>query len=109
MFPSASDFKNAIKMNHIHNCPITVNNVNAAEDIFGNVIFALKGKTTRHSPFAATIDAMEIPLEIVKLHNNIFLGIDIFCVNKLAFFITVSSKIELVTTEEIKMKTWKQF
>ena len=46
MFLSASDFKNAIKMNHIHNCPVTIDNINAAEDIFGKDIFALKGKTT---------------------------------------------------------------
>ena len=38
---------------------------------------------------------------MAKLHNDIFLGIDIFHVNGSAFFITVSSKIKLVTTEEI--------
>ena len=92
MFLRKLDFKNAIKMNHIHNCPIAVNNINAAEDIFGKCIFALKGKMTGCSPFAVTIDTTEIPPEIVKLHNNIFLGIDIFCVNGMTFFITVSSK-----------------
>ena len=46
MFPSASNFKNAIKMNHIHNCLVTVDNINVAEDIFGKDTFVLKGKTT---------------------------------------------------------------
>ena len=94
-------------MNHIHNCPVSVDNVNTAEDVFGKDIFALKGKTTRQSPFAVTIDTIDIPPEMVKLHNDIFLGIDIFCANGLAFFITASSKIKLVTTEEIRSKNMK--
>ena len=101
MFPSASDFKNATKMNCMHNCPVTVIDIDTAEDIFGKDIFALKGKTTRKSPFAVTINAIDVPPEIVKLHNDTFLGIDMFCIKSLAFFIVVSSKIKLVTTEEI--------
>ena len=46
MFPSVVDFKNAIKMNCIHNCPVTINDINVAKDVFGKDIFALKGKTT---------------------------------------------------------------
>ena len=38
MFPSTSNFKNATKMNHIHNCLVTVDyDINAAEEIFGKV------------------------------------------------------------------------
>ena len=78
MFPSVADFKNAIKMNYTHNCPVTVDDINVAEDVFGKDVFALKGKTTRKSPFAVTINTIEMPPEIVKLHNDTFLGIDIF-------------------------------
>ena len=80
MFPSASDFENAIKMNHIHDCPVTVDNVNTAEDIFGKDIFALKGKTTGRSPFLVTINATDIPPEIVKSHNGIF-GVWTLCMS----------------------------
>ena len=38
MFLNASDFKNAIKMNCIHNCPVTIDDVNVAEDAFGEDI-----------------------------------------------------------------------
>ena len=44
---------------------------------------------------------------MAKLHNDIFLGIDVFCINGLAFFVEVSSKIKLVTTEEIGSKNMK--
>ena len=47
MFPSALDVKNAMKMNGIHKCHVIEDNINAAEDIFGEAIFALKGKTTQ--------------------------------------------------------------
>ena len=73
-----------LKMNFIHNCPVTVDDINAAEDIFGKDIRALKGKTTRKSPFAVTIDTIKMPKEIKKLHNNVFLGIDIMYINGLA-------------------------
>ena len=43
-FPSATNFKNAMKMNHIHNCPVTVDDINAAEDIFGKDILCQKEK-----------------------------------------------------------------
>ena len=85
MFPSITDFKNAIKMNYIHNFPITIEDINIAEDIFGKDIYILKGKTTRQSPYAVTIDTIKIPNEVIKLHNNIFMGIDIMYVNGLAF------------------------
>ena len=103
MFPSVSDFKIAMKMNHMHNCPIAVDDINAAKEMFGKDIFASRGKTTRRSPFAVTINAIDIPPETAKSHNNIFLGIDVFHINRLAFFIAASSKIKLVTTEE----NWK--
>ena len=35
MIQSALDFKNAIKMNHAHNCHAMVEDINVAEDIFG--------------------------------------------------------------------------
>ena len=65
MFPSVADYKNAIKLNLIHNCPVTVEDINIAEDIFGKDIFALKGKTTRRSPYAVTMDIIEMPPEIL--------------------------------------------
>ena len=107
MFLSVSDFKNAMKVNHIHNRPVTVDDVNAAEDIFGKDIFALKEKTTTTSLFAVTINAMEMPLEleIVESHNNnVFLGIDTFRINGLAFSLWCHQKLKLVATEEIDKK-----
>ena len=48
-----------------------------------------------------------MPEEIIKLHNNIFLGIDIMCVNGMGFLITVSSKIKFITIEQMNNKNIK--
>ena len=105
MFPSASNFKNAIKMNCIHNCPITVDDINLAKDVFGKDIFALKGKTTQRSPFAVTIDTIDIPPETVKLHNDIFLGIDIFHINGLAFLLQCHQKLNWSQQKKLETRT----
>ena len=44
-YPSIRDYKNAIKYNYIKDCPVTIDDINIAEDIFGLDIHALKGKT----------------------------------------------------------------
>ena len=107
MFPSVTDFKKATKMNFIHNCPVTVDDIDVAEDIFGKDICALKGKTVRKTPCNVTIDTIKTPKETMKSHNDTFSGTDTMHANGLAFFITVSSKIKFVTVEEIKSRSMK--
>jgi hypothetical protein len=48
--PSLKDFKTIITSNTIKNIPITVDDINIAEKVFGPDIGALKGKTTRQKP-----------------------------------------------------------
>jgi hypothetical protein len=45
-YPSKKDFKWVIQSNQINNCPVTVQDVDAAHNIWGKNIAALKGKTT---------------------------------------------------------------
>jgi hypothetical protein len=47
-YPSAKDFKWVIQSNQIKDCPVTVQDVVTAHQIWGkNIIADLKGKTTR--------------------------------------------------------------
>ena len=98
-YPSINDFKNAIKYNYIKDCPTTIEDIVIAEDIFGKDIYALKGKTVRKTPYRVEMDTIEIPQEILKLHNNVILGIDYMFVNGIAFFVTIASKIKFGTVE----------
>ena len=98
-YPSIEDFKNAIKYRYIDDCPITITDIEIAEDIFGKDIHALKGKTVRKAPVRVEINMIAMPEKILKLHQNITMGIDFMFVNGIPFFIMVSSKIKFITVE----------
>ena len=59
--PSLRDFKAIVRMNAISNCPITVEDINIAEKVYGPDIGSLKGKTTRIKPKPVVRDYIEIP------------------------------------------------
>ena len=48
--PTAEKLKLMLKQNLVRNCPVTAEDVNLAEQIFGLDMGALKGKTTRSKP-----------------------------------------------------------
>ena len=92
-YPSLKDFKWVIQSNQISDCPVTVNDIDVADKIWGKNIAALKGKTTRTKTTHVAKDFVKIPKELLKLHKEVFLTADIFFVNKIPFFLTLSRKI----------------
>ena len=58
----------------------------------GKDINALKGKTTRSKPDAVARDNVKVPVEMLKLHKEAFLMVDLFFVNKTPFFLALSRK-----------------
>ena len=100
--PSINDFRLMIKNGLVNNCPITIEDVNAAQDTFGSNLYNLKGKTTRRTPDIVKTDYVEVPPEILKLHRDVVLTGDIFFVNSYPFFVTLSRKIKFNTVEALK-------
>jgi hypothetical protein len=92
-YPSIKDFKWVIQSNQITDCPVTVEDITVAHKIWGKDIAALKGKTTRKKPIHVAADYVKVPKELLKLHHEVFLTTDIFFVNKVAFFLSLSRKI----------------
>ena len=84
-YPSWKDFKWVIRSNQIKDCPVTVQDVDIALKIWGKNIAALKGKTTRSKPNPVARDFVKVPVELLKLHKEVFLTADIFFVNKIPF------------------------
>ena len=95
----------SIKTNMIRNMPITIDDVNIAEQIFGPDVGSIKGKTTRHKPMPVVADYIEIPPEIYSNHQNIILCIDGIKINKLFFLTTISRSIMYRTAEYVPNKT----
>jgi hypothetical protein len=87
------DYKWVIQANQINDCPVTVEDVDIAHNIWGKNIAALKGKTTQKKPIHVARDFVKIPKELLKLHKEAFLAADVFFVNKIPFFLTHSRKI----------------
>jgi hypothetical protein len=92
-YPSMKDFKWVIRNNHIKDGPVTVQYNDVNLKIWGKKIAALKGKTTRRKTIQVDRDYVKVPLELTKLHKEVFLMTYIFFVNKKPFFLTLSHKI----------------
>jgi hypothetical protein len=91
--PSMKDFKWIIRSHQMKDSPVTVQDVEVATSIWGNNSSALKGKTTRKKSIPMARDYVKVPTELMKLHSEVFLTADIFFVNKIPFFLTLSRKI----------------
>jgi hypothetical protein len=59
--PTIELFKTLIKMNAIKNCPVTTEDINNAEKIFGADMSSLRGKSTRRKSTPVWEDVIEIP------------------------------------------------
>ena len=84
-YPSINDFKNAVKYNMIDDCPVKVEHIKVAEDIFGKDIHVLKGKTVKKQPYCVERNIIQVPREVMRLHRNGTLGIDLMLINFLSF------------------------
>ena len=100
-FPSDLDYKWILRSNQVQECPITPEDARIADKIWGPNVPSLKGKTTRKTPPAVPSDIVEIPMEIRQLHRNVTISIDIFFVNKIPFFLTLSRKICFTTVTHL--------
>ena len=93
--PGLDRFLEALKNNHIINCPITVDDAKRAECIYGKDVAFLKGKTTA-SPakdHLADFQAVALPPKLLSLQPKVTLCFDIFYVLDLTFSMSTSRHI----------------
>jgi hypothetical protein len=91
-YPSWKDFKWISRSNQIKDCPVTVNHIDTAFKIWGKNVKALKGKTTRTKPDPVARDFVKVPVELLKLHKEVYVTANLFFMNKIPFFLTLSCK-----------------
>jgi hypothetical protein len=107
-YPSMKELKWLIRSNQIKDCPVTVQDIYVALKIWGKNIAALKSKTTRRKIILVARYYVKIPLELIKLHKEVFLSIDIFFVNKNPFFLTLSRNITFTAINHLADRTVPQ-
>ncbi len=98
-YPSVGDFRWVVQANQIEECPVTVQDIDVAAQVWGKDLDALKGKTKRSRPIHVASDFVKVPRELLKLHKEVFLTADIFFVNKIPFFLSISRNIRFITVE----------
>ena len=91
--PTVENFKSILRQNIIRNCPVTVDDVNIAEKIFGPDIGSLKGKSTRSKPNPVKSDLIEIPSELKIKHQDLTLCMDIMFVNGIPMLTSIDRSI----------------
>jgi hypothetical protein len=102
------DFKWVIRRNQIKYCPVTIQHIDVATKILGKNIAALKGKTARSKTHPVARDYVKVPKELLKLHKEVFLTTDIFFVNNIPFFLTLSRNICFTAVNHLADRTVPQ-
>jgi hypothetical protein len=103
--PSMKDYKWIVRSHQIKDSPVTVQDIEVAISIWGKNISKLKGTTTRSKSLPVSRDYVKVPKELLKLHQEVFLTADIFFVNKIPFFLTLSRKICFTAVNHLANRT----
>ena len=64
--PTDHDFLGMVRGGMISNCPVTVNTVKNAHQIFGPDLAGIRGRTVRMPPESVTTDYVQIPWAILE-------------------------------------------
>ena len=100
-----------VKKGMITNCPITIQDIDVALDIYGPNIKAVIGKTTRTRSSPSNEILTPIPGYVLKNHSIIKLLIDIFYVNQISFLMTLGAIVNFITVHALpdeRMSTIKK-
>jgi hypothetical protein len=107
--PTIETFKTLLKMNAIRNCPVTMEDVNIAEKIFGPDMSSLKGKPTRRKSTPVREDTVKIPEELIANNRENELCIDIMYVNECGFMTTIDRTIRFRSAIPIENCTHNEY
>jgi Reverse transcriptase (RNA-dependent DNA polymerase) len=105
--PGYQRFLAALRDNLILNCPLTVDDANRAELIYGKDVAFLKGKTTASPAKDHVPDFVPIalPPELLSLHSHVTLCFDIFYVLGLSFSLSTSRSLRYLSCRHMPDRT----
>lgn len=99
--PSTRQFIDIVDRNLLPNCPVTRQDIVAAEHIFGPDVGSLKGKTVRRPGFPVETQYSDVPASIMSRYRSVTLGGDIMFVNKVPILVTISRNIKFGTAQMV--------
>ncbi len=106
--PTDKEFKGMVCERLITNCPVTMQDFENANSIFGPDLANLRGKMIRTKPEHVHIEYVQIPWDFVELHKYVTLVADVMFINGLPFLVTSLQGISLVTIEYLRSRTAKR-
>jgi hypothetical protein len=106
--PTEREFAGMVREQLLTNCPVTIHDVDNANQIFGPDLTNLKGKATRTKPERVQVKYVQIPWDFAQLHKYVTLVADVMFVNGLPFLVTSLQGLSLVAIEHLQLRTAKR-
>ena len=106
--PLDSGFKNMVCEKLLENCPVKLEHITNANNIFGPNFAGLMGGFCENQSNTGGMVYIPIPRDFYVLHNFLTLRAYVMFVNCLPFFIMLSRKIKMFTAEYIPTQTSAQ-
>jgi hypothetical protein len=75
--------------------------------ILGKDLGSVQGKIARLRPDAVTTDYLEIPPDVMSLHQDVTIAVDIMHIDGMQFLITTSRNIQFTTVDRLESKEWR--
>ena len=100
--PTFADLKAMIRMNLIRNNEVTTKDLTLTEKTFGQDVGTIKGKWTQNRPQPVIDNFIEIPEELLELHQGVMMSVDGLEVNELKFWTTISHELFYRTVQYLK-------
>jgi hypothetical protein len=86
--PTEREFTGMVRGQLLTNCPVTVRDVDNANQIFGPDLANLMGKMISTKPECLQVKYVQIPLDFVQLQKYVTLVAGVMFVNGLPFLVT---------------------
>jgi len=106
--PTEREFAGMVREQLLTNCPVTVRDVDNANQNFGPDLANLRGKMTRTKPERVRVEYVQIPRDFVQLHKYVTLVADVMVMNGLPFLVTSLRDFSLVTIKHLPSRTAKR-
>ena len=104
-YSSDKDFRIMVRDGMIPKCPVTPDDINNDNTIFGTGVPSLKLKMARQKPKPVVSNCINIPKDTPQLHKTALMEADIMFVNGMAFLVRISRNVRFTTVQHLGKRT----